>query len=387
MSAFGAKADMTLCGNSLLRSLSRVKRTSLFAARMSAFDPKRTLGNPFQSSGFDWYDGLSLAPGITMRRREFISLVGGATLTCSLGAWAQEPGRVYRLALVLPVGRDEPASIAFLDELRIQGFVEGKNLVILGGLATSNEQAAAVVPLVLQAAPDAIATGGDFIARVFQKATKSIPLIVMTEDMVAAGFAASLSQPGGNITGISLMSSDLDGKRQDILLEAVPDARRAAVLADSNVANLEYLKVMEESARSRGKEMLVVYAASAKDLVPAINDASSRGAAALNVLSSPMLHLNRRVIIARTAELGLPAIYQWPETAEEGGLLGYGPSFLDVFRQRAVMVAKVLRGAKPEDLPIEQPTKFKLVINLKTAKTINYAVPTGLMLRADKVIE
>src|SRR5215467_7429861 len=256
----------------------------------------------------------------------------------------------------------------FFDELRIQGFVEGKNLVIVGGLPTSNEQAAAVVPLILQAAPDAITTGGDFIAGAFQKATKSIPLIVMTEDMVAAGFAESLAQPGGNITGISLMSSDLDGKRQDILLEAVPSAGRIAALADSHVASLEYLKVMEESARNRGKELLVVRAASASDLLPAINDASNRGAAALNVLSSPMLHLNRRVIIARAAEVGLPAIYQWPETAEEGGLLGYGPSFIDVFRQRAGMVANVLRGAKPDDLPIEQPTKFKLVINLKTAK-------------------
>ena len=181
------------------------------------------------------------------------------------------------------------------------------------------------------------------------------------------------------------MSSELDGKRQDILLEAVPSAGRIAALADSNVASLEYLKVMEESARNHGKELLVVHAASANDLVPAINDASSRGAAALNVLSSPMLHLNRRAIIARTAEVGLPAIYQWPETAEV--LPGYGPSFIDIFRQRAGIVAKVFRGAKPEDLPIEQPTKFKLVVNLKTAKTINYAVPTGLMLRADKVIE
>jgi putative ABC transport system substrate-binding protein len=322
-----------------------------------------------------------------MRRREFISLVGGATLTWSLGAQAQEPDRVYRLALVLPVGRDEPAGLAFLDELRIQGFIEGKNLVIVGGLPTSNEQAPVVVPLILQAAPDAIATGGDFIARAFQKATPSIPLIVMTEDMVAAGFATSLAQPGGNITGISLMSSDLDGKRQDILMEAVPGAHRIAALADPNVATLEYLKIMEESARKHGKELLVVHAPSASDLIPAINDASSRGAAALNVLSSPMLHLNRRVIITRTAEVGLPAIYQWPETAEEGGLLGYGPSFIEIFRQRARMVAKVLRGAKPSDLPVEQPTKFKLAINLKTAKAINYAVPTGLTLRADEVIE
>jgi ABC-type uncharacterized transport system substrate-binding protein len=121
--------------------------------------------------------------------------------------------------------------------------------------------------------------------------------------------------------------------------------------------------------------------------VPAINDARNQGAAALNVFASPMLHLNRRVIIARGAEVGVPAIYQWPETAEEGGLLGYGPSFVDIFRQRAGMVAKVLRGAKPSDLPIEQPTKFRLVINLRTAKIINYAVRTNLMLRADKVIE
>ena len=322
-----------------------------------------------------------------MRRREFISLVGGATLTWPLGAQAQEPGRVYRLALVLPVGRDEPAGLAFLDELRIQGFVEGKNLVIVGGLPISNEQASVVVPLILQAAPDAITTGGDFIARAFQKATQSIPLVVMTEDMVAAGFATSLAEPGGNITGVSLMSSDLDGKRQDILMEAVPGAHRIAALADPNVATLEYLKIMEESARKHGRELLVVHAASASDLIPAINDASSRGAAALNVLSSPMLHLNRRAIITRTAQVGLPAIYQWPETAEEGGLLGYGPSFIEIFRQRARIVAKVLRGAKPSDLPVEQPTKFKLAINLKTAKTINYAVPTGLTLRADEVIE
>jgi putative tryptophan/tyrosine transport system substrate-binding protein len=118
-----------------------------------------------------------------------------------------------------------------------------------------------------------------------------------------------------------------------------------------------------------------------------MNDASTRGAVALNVLGSPMLQGNRRTIIERAAELRLPAIYQWPETAEEGGLIGYGPSIIEIYRQRAGMAAKILRGAKPGDLPIEQPSKFKLVINLKTAKAINYAVPTGLALRADKVIE
>jgi putative ABC transport system substrate-binding protein len=322
-----------------------------------------------------------------MRRREFIGLVSCATLACTFGVHAQEAGRVYRVAVVTPVGRDEPATLAFLDELRVNGFVEGKNLVIVGGLATSNEQVPTVVPLILQAAPDAIVSGGDVVARAFQKATQSIPIIVMTEDMVAGGYAASMARPGGNVTGISLMSPDLDGKRQDVLIEAVPGAQRIAVLADSNVASLEHLKALEASARNRGKELLVVRAASAADLVPAINDARNRGAGALNVLSSPMLHLNRRLIIAHAAEAKLPAIYQWPETAEEGGLLGYGPSFVDIFRQRAGILVKVLRGAKPGELPIEQPTKFKLVINLKTAKAINHTVPTSLVLRADTVIE
>ena len=263
-----------------------------------------------------------------MRRREFITLASGATLACSLGAHAQEAGRLYRVALAMPVGRDEPAVLAFLDELRAQGFVEGKNLVIVGGQPTANEHIPTVVPLILQTAPDVIVTSGDVVARAFQKATQSIPLIVMTEDMVAAGYAASMARPGGNATGISLMSPDLDGKRQDILIEAVPDAKRIAVLADSNAASLEHLKVLEASARKHGKELLVVRAASAADLAPAINDAINRGAGALNVLSSPMLQLNRRFIIARMAEAKLPAIYQWPETAEEGGLLAYGPSLL-----------------------------------------------------------
>ena len=324
-----------------------------------------------------------------MRRRDFISLFGGATLTWPLLARAQEPGRIYRLAIVTTAGRDEPPTLAFLDELRVQGFVEGKNLEFVSdGFRFDNEQAAAVVPAILRAAPDAIVSAGDFITEKFQQATKSIPLIVMTEDMVAAGFAASLAKPGGNITGISLMSPDLDGKRQDILIEAVPGAQRIAVLADSNVATLEHLRALEISARSaHGKELLVVRAANADEVVPAMNDASTRGAAALNVLSSPMLQLRRRAIIERAARLRLPTIYQWPETADEGGLLGYGPSFIEVFRQRARMVAKVLRGTKPADLPIEQPSTFKLSINLKTAKSMNHTIPASLLLRADKLIE
>jgi ABC-type uncharacterized transport system substrate-binding protein len=307
-------------------------------------------------------------------RRQFIALLGGAA-AWPLAASAQQPGRTYRLGFFLPVARDAPAIIAFFDELRVHGFVEGQNLAIIpGGFQAGNEQIDDLVPTLVKAAPDAIIAGGDVIPRAVQNATR-------------AGFAASLARPGGNITGISLMSPDLDGKRQDILIEAVPGARWIAALADSNVATLRHLQALEEAARAHGKELLVVRAAKAEELVPAMNDASTRGAGALNVLSSPMLFLNRRVIIERAAELRLPAVYQWPEMAEEGGLLGYGPRFVEVFRQRARMVAKILSGAKPADLPVEQPTTFELVINLKTAKAIGHEVPAGLVLRANKVIE
>ena len=323
-----------------------------------------------------------------MKRREFITLIGGAAATWPLAARAQQPGRPYRLGFFLPVARDAPAMIAFFDELRVHGFVEGQNLAIIpGGFQAGNERIDELVPALVKAAPDVILAGGDVIPRALQKATRTIPIVVITEDMVAAGFAASLSHPGGNITGISLMSTDLDGKRQDILIEAVPGAHRIAALADSNVATLRHLQSLEEAARAHGRELSVVRAAKAEELIPAMNDASAQGAGALNVLSSPMLFLNRRAIMKRAAELRLPAVYQWPEMAEEGGLLGYGPGFVDIFRERARMVAKILSGEKPADLPVEQPTTFELVINLKTANAIGHEVPAGLVLRADEVIE
>src|SRR5262249_2223005 len=283
---------------------------------------------------------------------------------------------------------EAPATTAFFDELRAHGFVEGQNLAIVpGGFGVGNERIDDLVPTLVKAAPDVILAGGDVVPRALQNATRTIPIVVITEDMVAAGFAASLARPGGNITGISLMSTELDGKRQDILVEAVPSAARIAALADSNVATLRHVQALEAAARSHGKELLIVRAAKAEELVPAISDASTRGAGALNVLSSPMLSPNRRIIMERAAQLRLPAVYQWPETAEEGGLLGYGPRIVDMFRQRARIVARILTGTKPADLPVEQPTTFELVINLPPAKAIGHEAPAGLVLRADKVIE
>ncbi len=323
-----------------------------------------------------------------MRRREFIGLVGGAAAAWPMAARAPEAGRTYRLGFMVPVARDEPAIVAFLDQLRLQGFIEGQNLAIMPiGFQVRSDQLAELVPAMIKAAPDAILCGGDLTTQTLQKASRTIPLIVITDDMVTSGFVASLARPGGNITGISLMSSDLDGKRQDILIEAAPGSRRIAALANSNVASLQHLQGLAGTARARGTELLVVRSDKPEDLVPAMNDASAQGAVALNVLSSAMLHLNRRTIIKRAAELRLPTIYQWPETAEEGGMLGYGPRFTQIFRQHAQMAAKVLCGAKPADLPVEQPTTFEFVINLKSAKAIGHEIPAGLVLRADKLIE
>ncbi len=227
-------------------------------------------------------------------RRRFMRLLGGAAASAApVPAIAQQSGRTYRLAFLIPVARHAPAVVAFLDELRTNGFVAGENLEILPrGFEARNEQIADLVPGLVKAAPDVIMSGGDVSTRALQNATKTIPIVVITEDVVGAGFAASLARPGGNITGISLMSTDLDGKRQGVLVEAVPGVRRFAALADSNVATLRHLQGLEEAARMQGKELLIIQTEKGEDVVAAINDASSKGAGALNVLASPMLFLN-----------------------------------------------------------------------------------------------
>jgi putative ABC transport system substrate-binding protein len=213
----------------------------------------------------------------------------------------------------------------------------------------------------------------------------------MSEDMVGEGLAASLARPGGNVTGISLLSPELDGKRQDILIEAVPGARRIAAMADSRQTPPYHLQALQHAARSRGVELAVFGVNGPEEVASAIDAAKASGTEALNFLATPLFSLpgtrNNTVVMERIAALRLPAIFQWPETAEAGALAGYGPRFTEMYRQRARMVAKILRGAKPADVPVEQPTNFELVINLKTAQAIGHEIPAGLVLRADKVIE
>jgi putative ABC transport system substrate-binding protein len=314
-----------------------------------------------------------------------------------LAAWprsarAQQAGRTYRLGFLVPGGQNIPAVVAFFDELRLNGFIEGQNLtVVSGGFDIRNEQIAEAAAAMVIAGPDAIMAGPELQLRALQAATKTIPLIGMTEDMVASGLVASLARPGGNTTGISLLSPELDGKRLDILMEAVPMARRIAVMADSNVTSPRHLQILKDAARARGVELEVVGVARFEEVVPAITAAKASGAEAIDFLTGPLFGVpgtrNNSLVTARVKELHVPSIHQWPETAEDGGLIAYGARFDQIWRQRARITVKVLRRAKPAALPVEQPTHFELVINLQAAKAIGHEIPAGLVLRTNKVIE
>jgi len=198
---------------------------------------------------------------------------------------------------------------------------------------------------------------------------------------------ASLARPGSNTTGVSILTTELDGKRQELLFELVPGSRRAAALFDPDSKSATQLRVMLDAARARGLELLTYRVTSTKEIVSAIDEAHAAGAAVLNAMASVMINANRQVIIDRTAALRLPAIYQFPEAAEQGGFAAYGPRIEQIYRQLAVDVARLFRGERPQDMPVQQPTAFELVINLKTAKALGITIPETLLIRADKVIE
>ena len=277
---------------------------------------------------------------------------------------------------------------AFFDELRVSGFVEGQNLKVDGGAyGPRDDQLPEIVAAMAKSPPDVIWCSTIAQMRASQEAVRAVPIVGMTTDMIAAGLVKSFAHPDGNITGISLLSPELDGKRLDILIEAVPGARRMAMLADANATAPQQRKAVQDAASARGIELAVFTIRAPEDIMPVMSEIKTSGAVAINVLASALLFASRRLIIERAAALRLPAIYEWPEMAEEGGLIAYGARSTSTFRQAARMVVKVLRGVKPADIPIEQPTNFELVINLKTAQAIGHEVPAGLVLRADKIIE
>jgi len=274
------------------------------------------------------------------------------------------------------------------DELRRLGFIEGQNLTIDWRVYALHidlipEFAAELV----KAKVDVIYAAGDAV-RAAQRATTTIPVLAIAQDMLGQGLVNSLARPGGNTTGVSVLATELDGKRQEILIEAVPGLRRMGILADSKVTSSSQLQALQEAARTRGVEVSMHRVASTEEITATLDTAKASGVAALNVLSSPLLYANRQLIMDRVAALRLPAVYPFPEEAEEGGFVGYGPSIVQIFRDiMAQKLVKLLRGIKPADIPVEQPTHFELWINLKTANALGVTVPETLLARADKVIE
>jgi putative ABC transport system substrate-binding protein len=323
------------------------------------------------------------------KRREFITLLGGAAAVWPLAARAQQPGRIYRLGILLQSPANAPHQVALIAELQKHGFVAGQNLTVeRRGYGLHPEQFDELAREQANAQVDVMLCGGEAAARAAQQATTTIPIVVLVDDVIRAGLVRSLAQPGANTTGVSILASELDGKRQEILLEAVPGIRHLAALSDPSSTTIPQLQGLRDAARARGVELSVLQITRPEEIVPAIDAAKASGAAALNALASPLLFNNRQIVFQHVAALHLPAIYQWPEMAEQGGLLGYGPRIFDIFRDLVSrQLVKILRGARPADIPVEQPTRFELVINLKTAQAIGHEIPAGLVLRADKVIE
>jgi putative ABC transport system substrate-binding protein len=322
-----------------------------------------------------------------MRRRKFITLLGGAAAS-PFAAMAQEPGRTYHMGCLLPNPPNE--YVAFFDGLRRRGFIEGQNLTVeyraYGQHVDLIPQYAAEL---VKARVDVIAGSGDEAVRAIQQATKTIPIVGMVTDMLGSGLVTSLARPDGNTTGVSILGDESDGKRQDILIEAVPGLRLMAVLTDVNFhKKAAKLDALQEAAHAHNVEFSIYRVAKGEDIAPAIDSAQASGAAALNIVWSPLFYAHRHLIMERAAAAHLPTIYEFPESAEEGGFAAYGPRRSQLFSEiMAQQIVKIFRGSKVADIPVEQATKFELVINLKTAKGMGVTVPATLVARADKVIE
>ena len=310
---------------------------------------------------------------------------------CGVAALAQQPAKVPRIGFL---GATSPSTIsarieAFRQGLRELGYVEGKNIVIEyrwaeGNFARLPDLAGELVRLNV----DVIVTAGPMDTRTAKEATSRIP-IVMTwdQDPVGSGFVASLAHPGGNITGLSILAPEISGKQLELLKEVVPKLSRVGFLGNSTEpGNAQALREMEAAARAFGVQLQHLDVLAPKDIEPAFRAASKRRAHAVLVLTSPVVVAQRTQVIDFAVKNRLPAIYYRRQFVEDGGLMSYGVSQNDLDRRAATYVDKILKGAKPADLPVEQPTKFEFVINLKAAKQIGLTIPPNVLVRADKVI-
>jgi len=324
-----------------------------------------------------------------LKRREFITLLGGAPAAWPLSARAQQPGKLQTIGFLGQSTRSAESELvaAFTQRLRELGWIEGRTITIEYRWSGA-ERFAQIATEFVRLKVDVIVTSGTPQVLATKQATSVIPIVfARAGDPVASGLVASLARPGGNVTGLSVQSADLAGKRLELLREVVPSLRRVAILA--NVANP--ISVMELSeaqsvARTLGLEFDALEIRRAEDIVPAFEALKGR-AEALYVCPDGLVEANK--IRINTLALGarLPTMHGYREYIEAGGLMSYGANLPDLYRRSADYVDKLLRGAKPGDIPVEQPTKFDFIINLTTAKALGLEIPHTLIARANETIE
>ena len=323
-----------------------------------------------------------------MDRRQFLLAVPCGALLPSL-ALAQEPGRLYRIAMVSPseLAAEQLRSLQ-LPELARLGFIEGRNLT-----STTHVGPPTRMP---ELAREAIATKPDVVIAVstvailaVKEASSTVPIVMsfIGEDPIEKGVANSFARPGGSVTGVAMLAAEMDGKRASLLHDFVPAARRIAILTGRPPRHAEGAEEARRVARKLGLETDVFYADDPADYPAAFAGMRTARSGALVIISAPDFFRDAALLSRLALEAGLPTVCEWASMARDGCLIGYGPNFDALWRRPADYVARILRGAKPGEMPIEQPTLFEFAVNLKTAKALGLTIPEASLLRADEVIE
>ena len=326
-----------------------------------------------------------------MRRRKFIALLGGAAAVWPLAARAQQPGKLPTIGFLgaNAASAQTQWTTAFVQRLRELGWIEGRTVSIEYRWAEGrSERYTEIAAEFVRLKVDIIATAGNEAAIAAKRVTSVIPIVfAVAGDPVGTGLVASLARPGGNVTGFSNQQTDLAGKRLELLREVVPGLRRLAIMANVGSPNTaKEMREVQATAKTLGLEVSTLEIRRAEDIAPAFEALKGR-ADALYVCGDPLVNTNRVRINTLALTARLSTIHNFREHVEAGGLMSYGPNFSDLFRRAAEVVDKILRGSKPADIPVQQPTKFDVVINLKTAKALGLTVSPQMLARADEVIE
>jgi putative tryptophan/tyrosine transport system substrate-binding protein len=329
-----------------------------------------------------------------MKRREFITLICGAATAWPLAARAQQPGQLRRIGVLMNRASNDPEGqarmAAFQEALRKLGWTDGANVQIdirygEDNIDVERKYAAELVAL----APDIILASGTVSMTALQPLSRTMPIVfAVVADPVGAGFVNSLAQPGGNATGFMLYEYGLSGKWVELLKQIAPSVTRAAILRDpTNPAGLAYVGAIRATAQSLGMDVSPVSMLDAEEIERGVTAFARSANGGLIVTPNSSASVHRALIIRLAAQYKLPAIYPFSYMATGGGLISYGPDFVDQFRLAASYIDRILKGEKPADLPVQAPTKYELVINLKTAKALGLTVPQALQASADEMIE